>query len=98
MLEVARIAPVFVSTIRISPERPITTSVFLVPVLYSTVFTSSNSTRPANFAFGSRFAGGTTHVEGTQCKLCSRLTDGLSGDHTYSFSFLHHASGGKVTA
>ena len=40
----------------------------------------------------------TTGVEGTKCKLCTRLTDRLCCDNTYGFTLLHHAGSGKVAA
>ena len=40
----------------------------------------------------------TTGVECTQCKLCTRLTDGLSGNDTGSFAQLYHTRGGEVAA
>ena len=37
-------------------------------------------------------------MEGTQGKLCTRLTDGLGGDDTDNLTFLNHPAGRKVTS
>ena len=37
-------------------------------------------------------------MEGTQGKLCTRLTDGLGGDDTDNLAFLNHPAGRKVTS
>ena len=37
-------------------------------------------------------------MERTQCQLCTRLADGLCGNHTHSLTFLYHAVVGQVTA
>ena len=48
--------------------------------------------------FGSDVRGDTADVECTQCKLCTRLTDGLSGDDADHFTLLHHATRREVAA
>ena len=40
----------------------------------------------------------TTGVERTQRQLCTRLTDGLRGNHAHSLTLLNHTAGGKVTS
>ena len=37
-------------------------------------------------------------MERTEGELCTRLADGLCGNHTYCLTLLHHLSGGKVAA
>ena len=37
-------------------------------------------------------------MEGTEGKLCTRLSDGLCGDDTDNFTFLHHPGGGEVAS
>ena len=39
-----------------------------------------------------------TNVECTHCQLCSRLTNGLRGDHTDSLTDIHIRSPGQITA
>ena len=41
---------------------------------------------------------GTPYVEGTECQLCSGLTDRLRRYYTYSFTRLHHITGRQVPA
>ena len=40
----------------------------------------------------------TTGVEGTERKLCTRLTNGLCGNHTYCLAHLNHALCCEVTS
>ena len=37
-------------------------------------------------------------MERTQRQLCTRLTDGLRGNHAHSLTLLNHTAGGKVTS
>ena len=37
-------------------------------------------------------------MEGTQCQLGTRLTDGLSGDDTDRLTLLYHTAGSEVAA
>ena len=45
---------------------------------------------------GGGIGGHTTGVERTEGKLCTRLTDSLSSNHTHGLALLHHAAGGQV--
>src|SRR5690606_37688612 len=40
----------------------------------------------------------TTDVEGTECQLCSRLTDRLCGNNTYSLTQLNAFAGSQVAS
>ena len=52
----------------------------------------------ADFSIDSTTTCGTTRVERTQGKLCTRFTDGLSGDDTYSQSLLNKFRCGQVAS
>ena len=79
-----------------------------VDILFSVVLNVGNDTYILEVQFaivlcndrsiGSSVTSHTTGVEGTQSKLCTRLTNSLSGNHTYSLAHLHHALGSEVAA
>ena len=41
---------------------------------------------------------GTSHVEGSQCQLSTRLTDRLRCNNPNSLALLHHAAGSQITS